>query len=411
MQLVLFDDHKRRQFLPLAYTNTVGDLLIGLATNRVRWELGMKVKTSSITVSNLQAKFPLDLAEDHMLVNSRLIADRHMIEKISSLSANERLVHEGNVLAWRLDSQSVEMLAKEADRNDFLSPEHDAGIPHNDVSPSEEVLILEHLWDFYLMNATVMKADLDLINRTDFSIESGVGNQYLGGQVFIHKDAKVNASVLNAENGPIIIDEGAEVMEGCVIRGPFYLGKHSTLKMGAKIYGATSIGAHSKVGGEVNNSIVNSFSNKAHDGFLGNSVIGQWCNLGADSNNSNLKNDYSIVKLWNYEKESFVRSGQQFLGLMMGDHSKCGINTMFNTGTVVGVSCNIYGSGFQPNFMPSFSWGKPGSFTTYQFEKAMQVAEKVMERRKIALDDTEKALLRSVFEDSEVFRSKFHKPS
>ncbi|HAW52720.1 MAG TPA: glucose-1-phosphate thymidylyltransferase, partial [Flavobacteriales bacterium] len=238
---------------------------------------------------------------------------------------------------------------------------------------------------------------------------SGEANTFLGDNVFIHKNASVNASILNSKSGPIIIDEGAEVMEGCMIHGPFYLGKHSVLKMGAKIYGPTSIGEYSKVGGEVNNSVINSYSNKAHDGFLGNSVIGQWCNLGADSNNSNLKNDYSIVKLWDYEKSSFVRSGLQFLGLIMGDHSKCGINTMFNTGTVVGVSSNIYGAGFQPNFIPSFSWGKPGSFTTYQFGKAIQVGKIVMERRNLILDQKEENVLKAVFERTEEFRAAFNK--
>ncbi len=237
---------------------------------------------------------------------------------------------------------------------------------------------------------------------------SGEANKFIGKDIYIHKSAKVNGAIFNSSSGPIVIDEGAEVMEGSILRGPIYIGKNAGVKMGAKIYGPTSIGTFSKVGGEVNNSVINGFSNKGHDGFLGNSVLGFWCNLGADTNTSNLKNDYSIVKLWNYQKESFVRSGLQFLGLVMGDHSKCGINTMFNTGTVVGVSCNVYGSGFQPNMIPSFSWGKPGSFATYQFEKAMRVAQLVMERRDKNLHGTEEMLMKEVFEKTESLRNKFH---
>ncbi len=211
----------------------------------------------------------------------------------------------------------------------------------------------------------------------------------------------MEAAVLNSSEGSIYIAKDAEIMEGSLIRGPFALCEHATLKMGAKIYGGTTIGPHSKVGGEVSNSVIQGFSNKGHDGFLGNSVIGEWCNLGADTNNSNLKNNYGEVSLWSYQTNKLEPTGLQFCGLIMGDHSKCGINTMFNTGTVVGVSVNIFGGGFQQKFIPSFSWGENA---TFQLEKAFDVAEKVMERRKITLSEVDKDILTAIFEQTKVFR-------
>jgi UDP-N-acetylglucosamine diphosphorylase/glucosamine-1-phosphate N-acetyltransferase len=223
--------------------------------------------------------------------------------------------------------------------------------------------------------------------------------------VFMERDAWIEGAILNADTGPIYIGEHAEIMEGSVVRGPFALGEYATLKMGAKIYGPTTVGPFSIAGGEIKNSVIQGYSNKVHDGFLGNSVLGEWCNLGADSNNSNLKNNYSGVKLWNYREEKPVATGLQFCGLIMGDHSKCGINTMFNTGTVVGVNANIYGAGFPPNFVPSFSWGGPEGFTTYQIDKAFEVAAEVMKRRDRLFDQTEKDILKTIFEMTEKYRS------
>lgn len=214
----------------------------------------------------------------------------------------------------------------------------------------------------------------------------------------------VNCAILNATNGPIYIGKNAEVMEGSIIRGPFALCENATLKLGAKIYGPTTVGPHSKVGGEVNNSVIFGYSNKGHDGFLGNSVLGEWCNIGADSNTSNLKNNYAEVRLWDYETQGFAKTGMQFCGLMMGDHSKCGINTMFNTGTVVGVFANIFGSGFPRNFIPSYSWGGSSGFTTYLTKKAFEVAEVVMARRQEAFTEQDKSILEHIFQETKVFR-------
>ena len=230
-------------------------------------------------------------------------------------------------------------------------------------------------------------------------------NTILGKDIFIEKGAKVSCSILNAEDGPIYIGKNAEVMEGSIIKGPFAMGESAVLKMGAKIYGATTLGPYCKVGGEVSNSVFFGYSSKAHDGFLGNSVIGEWCNLGADSNISNLKNNYAHVKLWNYEIERFINTELQFCGLIMGDHSKCGINTMFNTGTVVGVSSNVFGSGFPRNFIPSFNWGGAAGFSIYKLLKAFEVAEKVFERRKLRFDKIDKNILTQVYDMTKRYRN------
>ncbi|MGB1307109.1 MAG: glucose-1-phosphate thymidylyltransferase, partial [Flavobacteriales bacterium] len=216
--------------------------------------------------------------------------------------------------------------------------------------------------------------------------------------------AKVEHAILNASTGPIYVGKDAEIMEGSIVRGPLAMCENSVLKMGAKIYGATTLGPYCKVGGEVNNSVLLGYSNKGHDGFLGNSVLGEWCNLGADTNNSNLKNNYAEVKLWSYQSERFVNTGLQFCGLIMGDHSKCGINTMFNTGTVVGVSANVFGAGFPRNFVSSFSWGGSAGYMTYRLNKVFEVAEKVMQRRAIEFNQVEKDILTEVFELTKSYR-------
>ena len=267
------------------------------------------------------------------------------------------------------------------------------------------VLKVERTWDIFSKNGAAIKADFKLLTeeRTSAPIpENTVA--FNPEAIFIEEGAKLPLCVLNATDGPIYIGKNAEIMEGSLVRGPFALCEGSTLKMGAKIYGPTTVGPHSKVGGEVNNSVFFGYSNKGHDGFLGNSVIGEWCNLGADTNNSNLKNNYAEVRIWSYETENFAKTGLQFCGLMMGDHSKCGINTMFNTGTVVGVSANIFGSGFPRNFIPSFSWGGAKGFTTYLTSKAFEVAKVVMLRRGIELSEQESAILEHVFELSAAYR-------
>ena len=266
-------------------------------------------------------------------------------------------------------------------------------------------MCLENIWELFSKNGEALEADFNLITAGRKSLALSATNQVIGTEnIFVEEGAKVECAILNASTGPIYIGKDSEIMEGSIVRGPFALCDHSMLKLGAKIYGPTTVGPHSRVGGEVNNSVIFGYSNKGHDGFLGNSVLGEWCNIGADSNNSNLKNNYAEVKLWNYEKERFVSTGLTFCGLIMGDHSKCGINTMFNTGTVVGVNANIFGSGFPRNFVPSFSWGGAAGFTTYKLKDAFEVASRVFERRHCAFDETEQRILTHVFELTEKYR-------
>jgi UDP-N-acetylglucosamine diphosphorylase/glucosamine-1-phosphate N-acetyltransferase len=259
-------------------------------------------------------------------------------------------------------------------------------------------LKVNQLWDIFYKNEAAIVEDFHLLTKNKKSQELSSSNNVLGKEnIFIEKGARIECTILNATTGPIFIGKDAEIMEGSVIRGPFALCDHAQVKMAAKIYGPTTIGPYCRVGGEVNNSVFLGFSNKAHDGFLGHSVIGEWCNLGADTNTSNLKNTYDSVRLWSYSKQTFVATNLQFCGLIMGDHSMSGINTMFNTGTVVGVNANIFGSGFQRNFIPSFSWGGTSGHSNYNLKKAMEVAELVYKRRNRVFDETEKELLSNVY--------------
>ncbi len=269
------------------------------------------------------------------------------------------------------------------------------------------MLKIKYPLDIFSYNGKVIEKDFKniTVGRKSKDLPTTV-NVINKENVFVEEGVEINLATLNAQDGYIYLGKDSVVMEGSVVRGSLALCEHSQLKIGSKIYGPTTIGPYSKVGGEVNNSVIWGYSNKAHDGFLGNSVLGQWCNIGADSNNSNLKNNYAEVKMWNYREERFIKTGLQFCGLVMADHSKCSINTMFNTGTVVGVNANIFGSGFPRNFIPSFSWGGAQGFTEYKLEKAFEVAEKVMARRGVEFDDTEKEILTSVFESTKKYRNK-----
>ena len=268
-----------------------------------------------------------------------------------------------------------------------------------EIQYKDELLHIEFPWDIFSKNDVVLKQDFEDLTQGKRSQQLSETNTVIGDPslIFLEEGAKAEAAIFNTNNGPIFLAKESEVMEASVIRGPFALCEGASLKLSTKIYGATTVGPHSKVGGEVNNSVIQGYSNKGHDGFLGNSVIGEWCNLGADTNNSNLKNNYSLVSVYNYKKKDYINSGLQFLGLIMGDHSKCGINTMFNTGTVVGVFANIFGGDFPPKYIPSFSWGGAQGFTSYQLDKAFEVALRVMERRGLDLDDKNKEILRQIY--------------
>ncbi|MFO7720504.1 MAG: GlmU family protein [Gillisia sp.] len=388
MNYILFDGSARRQLLPFTFTRPVADIRVGILTIREKWERLLMTTTSTVTEDYLSHKWPMVEMPENIMINASYLPTPEFLAQIEDLEANQAIFHGDEIVAFfTLEDQEV-------DFDTFTQLELQG-----------EIFQLENTWDIFSKNGEAIAADFDLITKNRSSEPISTSNNVLSAEnIFIEKGAKVEFSTLNASEGPIYIGADAEVMEGCLVRGPFALCENSVLKMGSKIYGPTTVGPFSKVGGEVNNSVIFAYSNKGHDGFLGNSVIGEWCNLGADTNTSNLKNNYAEVRLWDYESEGFARTGLQFCGLMMGDHSKCGINTMFNTGTVVGVSANIFGSGFPRNFIPSFSWGGSGGMTTYKTIKAFEVAEVVMERRKIEFTNDDKAILEHVFEETKKWR-------
>ncbi|HLV40225.1 GlmU family protein, partial [Xanthomarina sp.] len=366
MNYILFDGPSRNNLLPFTFTRPVADIRIGILTIREKWEAYLDYTTTTVTEDYLSDKYPMVEMDENIMINASFLPNQTLVEMVQNLEANQAIFYHEDVIAfYTKDTQ------EEIDLDSYDSIEY-----------NDDIIKIEHTWDIFSKNGEAIQEDFDLLtnNRKSQPIPSSV-NTIKPELIFIEEGAKVEFTTLNATNGPIYIGKDAEVMEGSLIRGPFALCEQGTIKMGAKIYGPTTVGPFSKVGGEVTNSVIFGYSNKGHDGFLGNSVIGEWCNLGADTNNSNLKNNYAEVRLWDYETESFARTGLQFCGLMMGDHSKCGINTMFNTGTVIGVNANIFGSGFPRNFVPSFSWGGSSGFTTYLTKKAFEVAQVVMSRR------------------------------
>jgi UDP-N-acetylglucosamine diphosphorylase/glucosamine-1-phosphate N-acetyltransferase len=389
MNYILFDGENREALLPFTYTRPVADLRIGILTIREKWELSLGATTTTVTEDYLSDKYPMVEMEQNVMINASYTPSEVLVTQIKNLKENQAVFDGDTMVAF------------------FSLEDQEIDIDELEVFQIEgTVLKVERTWDIFSKNGAAIKADFKLLTeeRTSAPIpENTVA--FNPEAIFIEEGAKLPLCVLNATDGPIYIGKNAEIMEGSLVRGPFALCEGSTLKMGAKIYGPTTVGPHSKVGGEVNNSVFFGYSNKGHDGFLGNSVIGEWCNLGADTNNSNLKNNYAEVRIWSYETENFAKTGLQFCGLMMGDHSKCGINTMFNTGTVVGVSANIFGSGFTRNFIPSFSWGGAKGFTTYLTSKAFEVAQVVMLRRGIELSEQESAILEHVFELSAAYRT------
>ena len=383
MNYILFDGAVRNQLLPFTFTRPVADIRIGIMTIREKWEFMLGFTTTTVTEDYLSEKWPMVELEENVLINASFLPSENLANLIKGLSENQALFFEEEPIAF-FASEGQEVIF---DDYEIIQYSHD------------DVLRIEHTWDIFSKNHEAIVRDFEAItkNRTSQPIpEMAVAfNKEL---VFIEEGAKLPLCSLNATEGPIYIGKDSEIMEGAMIRGPFALCEGATVKMNSKIYTGCTIGPHSKVGGELNNSVLFGYSNKGHDGFLGNAVIGEWCNLGADTNNSNLKNNYTEVRLWDYETEGFAKTGLTFCGLMMGDHSKCGINTMFNTGTVVGVSANIFGSGFPRNFIPSFSWGGSAGMTTYKTNRAFEVAKIVMQRRSVVFTDEDAKILEHVFE-------------
>ncbi|TDY11876.1 GlmU family protein [Meridianimaribacter flavus] len=391
MNYILFDGPCRNSLLPFTYTRPVADIRVGILTIREKWEMYLGYTTTTLTEDYLSNKYPMVEMDENVMINASYVPNFELAEMVKSLEENQAIFKDEDVIAFfTKDTQ---------DDVDFETYEA--------IEFNAEVIKVEHTWDIFSKNGNAIAEDFELLTKGRKSQPIPASNNTIeASNIFIEEGAKLEFVTLNATNGPIYIGKDAEIMEGSIIRGPFALCDHATVKLGAKIYGPTTVGPYSKVGGEVNNSVIFGYSNKGHDGFLGNSVLGEWCNLGADTNNSNLKNNYAEVRLWSYETEGFARTGLQFCGLMMGDHSKCGINTMFNTGTVVGVSSNIFGSGFPRNFVPSFSWGGNSGFTTYLTKKAFEVAKVVMQRRSIEFTQQDADILEHVFEITQKYRTK-----
>ncbi|MGI9531807.1 GlmU family protein [Lutimonas sp.] len=390
MNYILFDGEYRDNLLPLTYTKPVADLRIGILTIREKWEKHLGFTTTTITEDYLSDKFPMVEMEENVLINASILPTVALAEMIMNLKTSEAIYQSGELLAFFSNEN------EEVDLNTFRTIEF-----------SEDLIQIKHSWDLFTHNGEALEADFDLITegRTSAPIPDSV-HCINRGRIFLEEDVDIEIGVLNAGKGAIYIGKHAQVMEGSMIRGPFAMGEHSVVKMGTKVYGPTTLGPKSKIGGEVNNAILSGYCSKGHDGYLGNAVIGEWCNLGADSNNSNLKNNYANVKIWEYAQERFVDTGLQFCGLIMGDHSKCGINTMFNTGTVVGVSANIYGSNFPRNFIPSFSWGGAAGLKTYALAKAHETTKLVMNRKNEAYTEDDQKIMEHIFETSSKYRAK-----
>ena len=381
MKIQLVDGKHRSHLLPLTYTRPVAELRCGIITIAEKYtKRGHEIGYG--TEAYLNAKYPPIEAE--VLVSGSVCPTDSFLEAVAGLSSGQALIQGDELLAFKGVKWEDE--------------------PSEIIPFSGSLNLITRPWDIWCKNASELNLDFDLLTKDRFSAPIDATNTVIGDRVFLEEGAKATTSILNATSGPIYLAKNAEIMEGCIVRGGLALGESSALKMGAKIYGATTFGPHCKVGGEVNNSVIIGYSNKGHDGFLGNSALGEWCNLGADTNNSNLKNNYDEVKAWSYVDGRFAKTGQQFCGLIMGDHSKSGINTMFNTGTVVGVSANVYGAGFPRNFIASFTWGGPQGTMEYRIDKALDTADRMMKRRGLEVNEVEKAILEQVYALSAEYR-------
>jgi UDP-N-acetylglucosamine diphosphorylase/glucosamine-1-phosphate N-acetyltransferase len=376
MRINLNDNGFHLRFAPLTLTRPLGNLRIGIFTNDERWKKliesfdpTIKTEIGFTTEEYLQGKFKKQIGAIEVnaaiIPNEEIVATLFQLEEGNSLYSNE---------TW------IATVGTETLRINYTG---------------NEPVLIEQRWDIYQKNDLVLKQDFELVTAGRKSQPLSKTNTLIGDKkdIFLEEGAIVEASILNTKEGPIYIGKHSEIMEGSIVRGPLAMCEHSALKLGAKVYGASTLGPHCKVGGEINNVVFQAFSNKGHDGFLGNSIIGEWCNLGADTNTSNLKNNYGNVSTYSYEENKEVQTNLQFMGLCMGDHSKCGINTMFNTATVVGVSCNVFGADFPSKFIPSFSWGGSNGFESFKFNKAIEYANNMMNRRGLALSEEEIEIL------------------
>ncbi len=383
MNIILFDTN-RSNYYPLSLTRPISFFRVGILTIKEKWEQyfsSVSVKTDEY----LSYKFPIILKDDNIWINAKTIPSTDLYTEINNLRVGESLEKDGELIAFRNSNFEKSKL--------------------NKIDSNVKIKTIENLTDIFKFNSEEINLDFKFLTEGKKSNDIDDSNRILGNKIYIEKGAKISCAILNAQDGPIYIGKDTEVMEGSIIKGPFAMLNNSQVKLGSRIYGGTTVGPFSKVAGEINNSILFGFSSKAHEGYLGNSIIGEWCNLGAGTNVSNLKNNYEKVKIWNYQTNKFKSTELQFCGLIMGDHSKSSINTMFNTGTVVGVGANIYGSGFPRNFIPSFSWGGALGFSIYKLNSFFSTAEKVFKRRDKTFDDIEKQILFNIYNMTKVYRN------
>lgn len=369
--ILLVDHAERDHLLPLTFTRPVADIRVGAFTIAEKWEKRFGFDKGYLTQDYLTQVFKSDIGIFNYAVNGSVIPTQDFVDQLEALQNGQSLYKDGVWLATKTENFDL----NEVSNTESLEAEC-------------EVHRIDRNWKIFQLNDWALREDFDWITQNleaEYSLPEGI--TLIGDQIFVEKGAKVGPSIINSTTGPVYLAKDSEVMEGSMIRGGLALMHGSTLKMGVKIYGATTIGPHSKVGGEVNNCVILGYSNKGHDGFIGNSVIGEWCNLGADTNTSNLKNNYSMVKIFNYALGRSESTQSQFCGLTMGDHSKSGINTMFNTGTVCGIFANVFGSDFPHRRIPDFGWGGAAGFKHYRIADALQVAETVMSRRSVVLTE------------------------
>lgn len=392
MDIILFDGSAHQSLWPLTATKPVVKLRVGILTLEEKWNHYLDTTVSIRTKEYLNASFNANLSPASIGIYAGVLPTQNFIKKIKTLPKGQILMKDGKVLAIS------PMPSADANMEEALS-----GMKIVEFTDSLDYI--EKPWDIFTHNHNEIVKDFEIIKSLRESESIDETNRVIGNQLFVEKGAKVSCAIINTLDGPVYIGKNAQVLEGTLIKGSLALCESAVLKMGAKIYGGTTIGPYSKVGGEVGNSVIQGYTNKGHDGYLGNSVLGEWCNLGADTNTSNLKNNYSNVKVWDYSLEDMNDTGLQFCGLIMGDHSKSGINTMFNTGTVVGVCANVFGGGFPQKFIPSYSWGGADGFDTFRIDKAYEVAEKVMKRRNIELTDNDKNILKNIFDLTSKFRA------
>ena len=384
IQLVFSDAQYWGDFLPLTFTRPVAELRIGILTFQERWKKLLEIEDIAfLTEDYLQEKFKKPESKESLLIVPNFLPTESVLEQIKKIKQGEALIYQNEVIAAKLNMRdfSLSQITKMTDVDG-------------------ELLFVKSPSDIFTYNQQFLDYDFELLTRNRKSQELSETNNFLGDKkdLFIEEGAEIEFATLNCKTGKIYVGKNAEIMEGAMIRGSLALCEGSKINMGAKVYGATTIGPYSKVGGEVNNIVIFGYSNKGHEGFIGNSVIGEWCNLGADTNSSNLKNNYANVKLWNYRHSKFVDTGLQFCGLIMGDHSKSAINTQFNTGTVVGVAANIFKTGFPPNLVKSFSWGGMNGDESYKLDKVFEVMERVMQRRKVDLTDVDKSIISHIYD-------------